>query len=193
MTLNLNFLLRVEYGEGSKAISFAPHLTVDEMKSVIGLKYKIPEDAFEELKVFAPKLGLYLNPDKKISDYDFLEEDLVQLRSPKRVLRVTLQDGSQRSFQVDDSSPVDSHIQVIGEKLKIRHFKVAAHRNSKEYCLRKEGEERWLNGDKTLDEQGMTKEDNYEFGKVFYVYDYSVTKDDEAELSLIYEQVTEGR
>jgi talin len=180
-TAAIKFIMNVNFAGETKMMSFLPGMLASEIYAEIEQKFR--KEGHDHV-LFLPRLKKYLNPDQKLAEYEPGEEELIIFRSRFVHYKVKMLDDSVRTFTLDDMQTVNEHIRAIGRKLRIRHYR--------EFVLTKENSEDWLDAKMTLPELDITAEDTLVFKKVYYVYDNNVTKNDGAEVHILYEQTMQS-
>jgi talin len=179
-------------GELTRTMRFSDEMTGAEALAVIVEKTGLEEPGryhlFLATNTAADRAGLgrFLDRRRTLEFYDLQNNDLVELRERRVVLRVSLVDGARRNLLVDLTQPLSEVVTEICTKLGIGQ--------PEEYRLRleendeTEGDMRWLVDRLPLLEQVQTTDQVFALRRMFGTYDAPV-ESDPVQLHLVYVQI----
>ena len=124
--------------------------------------------------------GIWLRGDKVLGFYDVQSGATIHYKKKHRARKVRFLDDSLKTRLLDESSTVAELVEQIGEGEGIP--------NAEEFGLQIEGTERWLEAQKTLQENFVKDDDVLVLARKFWFSDANCSLDSPKELHLLYVQ-----
>ncbi|ORX59304.1 hypothetical protein BCR36DRAFT_408797 [Piromyces finnis] len=183
----------------TKTISLVGSMTVQEVCRDIREKNGEVAGGIDH-SLFWPDNKKWLALGRTLDFYDIKTGDTLEFKKKHRILKVRMMDDSIKTFLIDESLPVKSIVEYVGQKLGISNIEEYSFAPGVEPSSplpkdkkkeKKKEDVQWLNPAKSLIEQGMGENDVVIFKKKFFFSDQNIDRNDPIQLNLLYNQVRE--
>eukprot|EP00026_Physarum_polycephalum_P001336 Phypoly_transcript_01337.p1 GENE.Phypoly_transcript_01337~~Phypoly_transcript_01337.p1 ORF type:complete len:980 (+),score=177.96 Phypoly_transcript_01337:113-3052(+) len=185
----MSITLKVQYGTDQKVVKYATNTQVNEVLANCIKKFRISSTDDHAILLTASSIrptGKWLNNDKTLQEEGILNNDILEFRNKRAMLRIKLTDGTTKTLQVNIALPTADVCKFIGDKILIKNGEEFGLQIEKTNDTTHKTEVVWLDPNRTLGDQGVTEDSHLIYKKKFFVDDDFISTDDPASIHLLY-------